>query len=154
MDMHEERGMHELVVDGAIAKFQTDGTWNWKGWDGRLKLRGSSSAVSVDKRPAVISDDVILLYKDLVGKKYAAIGFEDKVGTVRSAVVRLTESSLSKNASIASNRLLTLKTHGEFTLVCAPSVKKGSPPVPDPFASKREGKWVIESAEQSKFLSC
>jgi hypothetical protein len=135
-----------VLAQGAIILFEPESGWKWESWDGKVKA-ASERILMLEGKPVILKSDLEKLKDKLAEKSYKAKGFDDIPGNIASAIVRVTESTLSNVVECQGEFAATVKTKGTFTVSCIPSFKAGSPPVPDPIAT-RSGKWRAEQAGQ------
>ena len=144
--------MSEYAIDGSTIKLRPDGPWDWFGWDGRVTLAVPASLLRVNHKGVAVFADVQRLAANVVGRTYTAKGFGDVPGTVTTCQLTVDRSSLSEKTKIGSQPAVMKSTTGQFTMTCIPSMKAGTPPVPDPCPVKR-GRWSIEDVGQKQARS-
>jgi len=140
-----------VVVDGAKIQFEPGPGWQWVNWDGQVTLKVPHSIVQVAGYAVASEADFVTLGASLAGKSYKATGFEDTPGAITQATVKVNVSTLSRVSSFTDQPVATEQSTGIFNAVCMPSVKIGTPPVPDPLCGARVGRWRVVNPGQTIF---
>ncbi len=141
--------MDDLLVDAGTLEFVPGSGWAWAGgWDGRFTVSVSPYGMTSDGKAVALAEDLRKLEARLTGKSYTADGFSDAPGSATTATVNVDDGTLSPRVSVAGAPATTAHTTGTFRLVCVPSMKAGSPPVPDP-APVKSGTWRVVCCGQS-----
>lgn len=142
--------MANIVRNGGKIHFSPDTGWNWDGWDGQMEITSNEHVLKSESQAVVLPEDIKNLENRLIGCSYKAEGFTDTPGSVVSAQIRVDEATLSATISVGGTAVATALTTGTFKVSCAPSVKAGSPPVPDPMAASRTGRWEVVDTGQER----
>lgn len=139
-----------VSASGAKLKFQPDADWDWTGWDGVLTIKVPEGRLSVSGNGALRASDILASGKQVVGKNYKAQGFDAVQGTVLNCLVSIDSGSLPQSLSVAGEQVCGKATAGSFRASCSPSMTGSSPPIPDPLAASRTGKWQILETGQER----
>ena len=135
--------MDDLLVDGGSVEFAPGAGWAWGGgWDGRVSVSVSPHGMTSDGKAVALAADLERLATHLAGKSYTAEGFSEVPGTATMASVSVDDGTLSQRLIIDGAPVATAHTEGTFRVTCVPSLKAGSPPVPDP-APVKSGTWRV-----------
>lgn len=140
--------MSDWVIDGDVVRFVPDAGWKWSGWEGTVKISAPDRGLSVGGRPVVLESDLRKLASALAGKNYSATGFDDSVGVGLHAQVDVQGDTLDQGTTIDGSSIALAKTKGTFVVTCVPSLKAGTPPIPDPHPGKR-GRWYVDRTHQN-----
>jgi hypothetical protein len=143
--------MDELLCHGAVLIFDPEPGWQWSGWNGRLEIgTGTGKSLSIRGKFAIVSNDIVALAVKVIGISYTATGFSDTPGTVIAATIHVESGSTNDMVEIPEGRVCDEKTVGSFLCQCRPSMKIGTPPVPDPLSAVRKGRWRVFQPGQDR----
>jgi hypothetical protein len=132
--------MASLVPEGTNVEFRPDASWRWVAFDGCLATRASLRRINLEDNWALVDVDLLQLAPQLIGKQYAAVGFDDIPGTLVQVSLTIDEATLFGRAVLEGRKTATTETRGTFSICVAPSLKAGAPPIPDPQTMHR-GTW-------------
>lgn len=140
--------MSELIsTKGGVLLLEPQGSWEWKGFDGKIPLKSMKSASIGGGEILCETDLVTLITKSLPGKRFTSTGFADMPGTVISGVVTVNSGSLS-NCHIGGDKMVTENTEATVILTFIPAFRmKPQPILPDP--SPKSLKVKIEKPGQN-----
>ncbi len=141
--------MDELLVDGGTVEFTPASGWAWGGgWNGIVSVNTRPHGMASEGKAVALAEDVERLASLVLGKSYTSDGFADAPGVVTAAAVSVDGGTLSPLVMVDGASAVTARTQGTFRITCAPSLKAGSPPVPDP-APTKSGTWRVERTGQT-----
>jgi hypothetical protein len=134
--------MAHFSPHGIIVEFEPTGPWRWVQFDGCLQVSATLQRMRHHGDSILIDADILNLGPLLVGKQYAADDFDDVPGAVTDAALVIQEATLFARALIEGHKVVCSTTTGTFRVQVLPSVKSGTPPVPDPQPA-HQGTWRI-----------
>jgi hypothetical protein len=134
--------MRSLVPAGTIVEFRPQPEWRWVAFDGCVEVSASRDRVELEGHGGIVDEDLVRLAASLVGRQYAAEGYDDVPGTIGQAAVEIDRPTLFHRVVIEGCVAAWTATTGTFRVVCQPSMKAAIPPVPDPLLT-HEGTWTI-----------
>jgi hypothetical protein len=142
--------MTRLVPRGTIVAFQPQGPWKWEGgFDGCLPVGASFDRIDLEGNRGAVDLDLQQLASQLVGKPYAADGHDDTPGVVLQAKIAIDHGTLCDRVILEGRLAAKADTTGTFRIDCAPSLKAGAPPVPDPLLAHL-GIWRIRQVNPTR----
>jgi hypothetical protein len=145
--------MAEWVVAGAVIQFDPGMGWSWSGWNGRLELDVPDRGLTCDSHPVGIAEDICRMASKLRSKSYRAAGFSDTEETVLNASISVNTESLDEATTCDGKSIVLSSSEGTFEVACTPSLKAGSPPIPDPNPVGKRGRWFVEQSGQDSATS-
>ncbi|ODA33141.1 hypothetical protein A6X21_05085 [Planctopirus hydrillae] len=143
--------MKRYLIDGDSIEFRPDAGWNFDGFDGRVAVKAEARCLLVGGRPIVVAEDLVACASEILQKAYKAQGFDKVPGAIIRAEVSVDEQSLCELLTCDGKKAATEATEGTFSITCRPSLSGSSPPLPDPGALRRTGKWSVAKTFQNFF---
>lgn len=135
--------MDDFLEAGDNLVLKTDGSWSWKGWDGKIPVEAMQQSTA-NGNALVLETDIVQLGLKAAGKMYESPGF-DVPGTTANVTIIVDGSTLSESVSIGGQPIATIATSGNFIAAVTPATNSSSG-VPDPVPVKN-GTWEIEAAD-------
>ncbi len=144
-----ETTLRDIAVDGALIVFEPDPDWQWQNWNGAMEMNVGSTGIQIQGKNVALAEDFRNLGQRLTTRPYVAKGFDDSPGTVTTATVLVEETTLAMFFDSNGRRIANISTSGTFVVGCSPSFKSGEPPIPDPLAQRKTGRWSVKDAGQT-----
>jgi hypothetical protein len=136
-----------FAISGSAVRCTPDAGWRWEQpYDGAVKITADGEAFTVDGKAVLVERDLVkALAQTLAGKLYG-VPPNLKAGILGQATIDVDPESLTAWAIVGGARLVTMRTHGTFSVTVAKPAQspEGSCDSPAP----KTGTWEIVEVPQ------